>query len=95
MLLHEMLQKEVVVHFTNSWAFPVVLVKKDGLTSFCVDFRKVNDFTHKDAYSLPCTDTTLDTLARDRWFSTLDLLIGYWQVEIDEVDREKSSFCTT
>lgn len=38
---------------------------------------------------------TLDTLARSYWFSTLDLLSGYWQVEIAEKDRYKTAFCTT
>ena len=51
--------------------------------------------THKDAYPLPRIDTTLDTLYGSQWFSTLDLLSGYWQVEMKEVDKEKTAFCTT
>jgi hypothetical protein len=37
---------------------------------------------------------TLDTLADSRWFSTLDLISGYWQVEVHPEDREKTAFCT-
>ena len=48
-----------------------------------------------DAYNLPRIDTTLDTLHGSRWFFTLDLLSGYWQVEINEVDRQKTAFCMT
>ena len=62
---------------------------------FCVDYRKVNSITRKDAYPLPRIDATLDTLAGSQWFSTLDLLSGYWQVEVEETDREKTAFCTT
>ncbi len=42
---------------------------------FCVDYRKLNDVTHKDAYPLPRIDDTLNTLA-SKWFSTLDLILA-------------------
>ena len=95
-LLDEMLSKGVVEQSTSPWASPIVLVrKKDGSIRFCVDYRKVNEITRKDAYPLPRIDTTLDTLAGSHWFSTIDLLSGYWQVEMEEEDREKTAFCTT
>ena len=93
-LLDDMLRKEIVTPSQSPWASPVVLVrKKDGSTRFCVDYRKVNAVTRKDAYPLPRIDTTLDTLAGSKWFSTLDLLSGYWQVEVDPTDPEKTAFC--
>ena len=61
---------------------------------FCVEYRKVNEVTRKDAYPLPRIDETLDTLSGSSWFTTLDLLSGYWQVEVAEEDREKTAFCT-
>ena len=42
----------------------------------------------------PHTDDTLDLLARSKYFSTLDLMSGYWQVEVDEGSREKTAFIT-
>ena len=91
-LLDGMLKKDVITPSKSPWASPVVLVqKKDGSTRFCVDYRKVNAVTRKDAYPLPCIDTTLDTLAGSKWFSTLDL---YWQVEVDPEYQEKTAFCT-
>ncbi|GFT61301.1 hypothetical protein TNCV_1227491 [Trichonephila clavipes] len=38
---------------------------------------------------LPRIDDTLDTLSGHKWFSTLDLKSGYWQVEVHPEDREK------
>ena len=94
-LLHDMLERDVIQPSTSPWASPIVLVqKKDGSIRFCVDYRKLNTITRKDAYPLPRIDDTLDTLAGSCWFSTLDLLSGYWQVEVAEADREKTAFTT-
>jgi len=54
----------------------------------------VNAVTRKDAYPLLRVDDTLDT-AGAKWFSTLDLISGYWQVEMSPDDQEKTAFCTT
>ena len=95
-LPNQMLDGGVIEPSTSPWASPIVLVqKKDGTTRFCVDYRRLNNVTCKDAYPLPRIDATLDTLHGSRWFSTLDLLSGYWQVEVTESDRPKTAFCTT
>ena len=64
----------------------------DGTVLFCVDYRKLNAVTRKDAYPLPRVDMTLDTIAASHWFSILDLISGYWQNEISAADK-KTAFC--
>lgn len=68
--------------------------KKDGSVRFCVDYRRINSITRWDAYPLPHINDMLDTLAGSQWFTTIDLLSGYWQVEMDEWDQEKTAFST-
>ena len=50
--------------------------------------------THQDAYPLPRIDATLESLAGSTLFTTLDLASGYWQVEIEEDNKEKTAFST-
>ncbi|KAI3374165.1 hypothetical protein L3Q82_006024 [Scortum barcoo] len=90
-----MLEKGVIRESCSPWAAHIVLVKKKhGSWRFCVDYRKLNAVTHKDAFPLPRIEETLTNLTRAKWFSTLDLASGYWQVEMDPQDREKTAFST-
>ena len=61
---------------------------------FYVDYRRVNAITKKDVYPLLRRDDILDTLDGTKYFSTLDLCSGYWQIELDPVTRDKSAFTT-
>ena len=90
-----MLSSGVIRPSSSPWNSPLVLIKKkDGTWCFCIDFCKVNAITHHDAYPLPRVDETLDSLAYASVFTTLDLALGYWQVELEESAKEKTAFST-
>ena len=94
-MIQGMLQQGIIEPSGGAWASPIVLVrKKDGSYRFCVDFRRLNSVTKKDVHPLPRIDDALDTLSGSKWFSTLDLASGYWQVEMDPADKEKTAFIT-
>ena len=91
--VQDMLENEVIKHSNSPWASPIVLVrKKDGTWRFCVDFRKLNDATIKDAYPLPQVSDLIDTLSGHHYFTTLDLASGYWQVPVEKSSQEKTTF---
>ena len=72
---------------------PLVMVKKkDGSTRFCVDYRKLNDVTIKDAFPISKIDQIFDALRGANFFSSLDLVGGYWRVPVAPEHRHKTAF---
>uniref|UniRef100_A0A1X7V645 Reverse transcriptase domain-containing protein n=1 Tax=Amphimedon queenslandica TaxID=400682 RepID=A0A1X7V645_AMPQE len=91
-IIQRMLVKNIIFPTQSPLSSPVILVKKkDGSLCFCVEYRKVNSVTRTDAYPLPRINDFLDTLAGLSWFTTLDVLSGYWQLEVAE-DDQKTAF---
>lgn len=69
-----MMEGGVIRQSNSPWSSPVVMVRKrDGSWRFCVNYRKVNEITQKDAYPLPRIDKTLEALSGAQLFTTLDL----------------------
>ena len=93
--IQRLLEAGLIVPSKSQWTSPVVVVeKKNGKKRLCVDYRKLNKVTKRDNYPLPRVDDMLETLSESQWFSSLDLASGFWQVELDAKDREKSTFIT-
>ena len=91
--LEEMLKVGAIRKSVSPWASAVVLVrKKDGSLRFCIDLQKLNNRTIKDAYSLPRIEDSLDCLDGAQIFTSLDLKVGYWQVEMSEESIPYTAF---
>ena len=90
-----MLEKGVIRPSKSPYGAPIVLqTKKDGSWRFCVDYRKLNDATVKDAFPIPKIHQTFDALNGQKYFSSLDLASGYWQLPVAEEVRHKTDFVT-
>ncbi|CAJ0626548.1 8149_t:CDS:2 [Entrophospora sp. SA101] len=91
--IQQMLENGIIRESTSSWASPIVVVKKkNNKLRFCVDYRKLNAYTEQDKYPLPLIADIFDSLEGSKYFSSLDLASGYWQMEVAEEDKKKTAF---
>ncbi|KAH9131277.1 hypothetical protein LEN26_007781 [Aphanomyces euteiches] len=78
---------------TSPWASPVLMIRKpDGPIRFCIDYRRLNEVTIMDSYPLPRIDDLLDVLGNAKYFSTMDVASGYWNVRMEEDSIPKTAF---
>ena len=89
----KMLAADIVEPSNSPYVAPITLQpKKDGSLRFCVDFREVNAVTVRDVYLIPRIDDTLDQLRFSKYFTSLDLQSGFWQIALDPRTRHKTAF---
>lgn len=91
--LQSLLEAGIIRESQSPFASPIVVVKKkNGDVRLCVDYRKLNMQTIKDAYALPNLEESFSALSGSQWFSVMDLKSGYYQIEMEESDRAKTAF---
>ncbi|RVW67245.1 Transposon Ty3-I Gag-Pol polyprotein [Vitis vinifera] len=71
--------EEVPTCLTSSW-------------KVCIDYRKLNVVTRKDHFPLPFIDQVLERVSGHPFYYFLDSYSGYFQIEIDVEDQEKTTF---
>lgn len=66
--------------------------KPSGDLRIRVDYRKLDEATRVSSYPLPSMTKTLERLADASFFTTIDMVSGYHQIEVAPEDRHKTSF---
>lgn len=90
-----MLRNGFIVPSKSEWASPIALApKSDSTMRFCIDYRRVNAVTRRDAYPLPRLDDCIDSLGEARWFTTMHANPRFWQISVAPDDRKKTAFVT-
>ena len=91
--IQEMLDGGTICPSQSPWCNAMVLVrKKDGGLRFCFDFCRLNSRTKKDAYLLPRMQETMESMVGTRFFSTMDLKSGFWQVKMAKDSQQYTAF---
>ena len=88
-----MLESGAIRPSQSAWCNAVVLVqKKDGGLQFCIDFCHLNAGMKKDSYPLHRIQEVLECLVGAGHFSCLDLKSGFWQIKMEEVSKQYTTF---
>ena len=92
-----MLDADIIRPSSSPFASPVILVNKsDGTYRFCTDFRGLNSLIVLDSNPLPSVIDSIESLgaSQAKYFSTLDLQSGYWQIKVEEKSKPMTAFIT-
>jgi hypothetical protein len=96
----KLLQEGIIEESISPWNSPILVVPKkidaSGEQKFrlVVDYSKLNKKTVGNAYPLPDITDILDQLGQAKYFSSLDLAMGYHQIDMDPSDVDKRAFST-
>ena len=91
--LDKMEAEGIIEPSDSPWSSPLVIVtKKNGDLRVCVDYRAVNLVMRKSAVPLPKIQECLDSLSGSKYFCTMDLAQGFYQVAMHPDDKCKTAF---
>lgn len=90
-----LLQHDLIEPSDSEWASLCVLVPKpDSTMRLCTDFRRVNDVCNAPAIPLPRIDDIIDSIGQAKYVTKLDLLKGYYQINLTKETRKITAFVT-
>lgn len=94
-IVNELFEYDIIRPSESSNASSIVLVKKqNGEDRMCIDYRKLNSVTVKRPYLMPIIDELMALLSSSRYFTTLDLMFGYYQIPVADDSRKYTEFVT-
>lgn len=80
----------------SEWTNPLVAVRKsNGKIRVCLDSRRINAMTEKDAYPMQNMQEIFHRLERAKYYSIIDLKDAYFQIPLKEESRNYTAFRTS
>lgn len=94
-IITDLLEKNIIRESVSPFASPVLLVKKkDGSDRLCVDYRALNKLIEKDRYPLPLIEDQIDRLGKARYYISIDMKNGFYQVPVATDSIKYTAFVT-
>lgn len=90
--IDQMLKLKVIEESNSPWSNRTTVVRKPGKNRFCLDARKLNKLTVKDAYPLQNIDGILSRIDETFYISSVDLKFAFWQIELEEDSKPYTAF---
>ena len=91
--IQEMLEHKIISPSHSPWSSPLLLIpKRDGTHRIVVDFRQLNKLTIRDPYPVPSLRDLISSIGENQAYTTLDLLSGFWQIELDDQSKPLTGF---
>ena len=91
----ELHMADIIEPSKSPWSAPIVPIrKKDGSIRLCVDYRQLNQITKPDRFPMPNVTDVIASLGGVQYFTSLDLVRGYYQMPIEENSKEYTAFST-
>ncbi|XP_059220401.1 uncharacterized protein LOC131995628 [Stomoxys calcitrans] len=90
--IDNMLRLGVIEESESPWSNRTTVVRKPGKNRFCLDARKLNKLTVKDAYPLQNIDGILSRIDETYYISSVDLKFAFWQIELDAESKAYTAF---
>ena len=85
----------IIRRSTSAWASPLHMVPKpDGSWRPCGDYHRLNTVTTPDRYPVPHIQDFTQRLSGKSVFTKLDLVKGYYQVNMNPADIPKTAIIT-
>ncbi|XP_055584826.1 uncharacterized protein LOC129737691 [Uranotaenia lowii] len=92
--LDNLIRDDIVEPSESDWALPIIPVAKRDTSEvrLCLDARKLNERSKRDAYPLPHQDRILSHLGPVRFLTTIDLSQAFLQIPLNPKSRKYTAF---
>jgi hypothetical protein len=94
-IIQDLLDKGIIKESNSPFASPMILVKKsDGSDRMCVDYRALNKLIERDRYPLPLIEDQIDKLGRAKYYISIDMKNGFYQIPVSKESTKYTAFIT-